>query len=129
MEESENLYMLFSAYDISFLIPLFCVKSVVDGMEDMGDLPVLDFAVLAGGIAADMRKYQLVVQNGEDILILKVDDIVGIVEVLEKQIIEFPVELANDNNRYLRAIARMWSDKGGEYPAYIIEPCVLYEMD
>lgn len=129
MEELENLYMLFSAHDISFLIPLFCVKSVVNGMEDMGELPVLDFVVLAGGTAVDMRKYQLVVKNEENLLILRVDNVVGIVEVSEKQMMKFPVSLTNDNNRYLCSIARMWSDKDGEYPAYIVEPCKLFEME
>lgn len=129
MEVLKHLYMLFSAHGISFLIPLSSVKSVANGMEDMGELPVLDFVLLAGGTAADMRKYQLVVKNEEDLLILRVDDVVGIVEVSEKQMMKFPVSLTSDNNRYLCSIARMWSDKDGEYPAYIVEPCALYEME
>lgn len=128
MEDLKRLYMLFTAYGFDFLAPLSSVRSVVSGKEDMGELKALDLVGLLGGEAADTRTYQLVLQSGDELLTLKVDSVAGIEEIAEGQIMSVPESLRNESNRYLSAIVRLVRDEKGEYPAYIVNPCVLNDM-
>lgn len=128
MGELKELYMMFTAYEFSFLIPLSSVKSVMGGGEDSGQLPVLDFGFLTGDSAAQERRYQLLLETRGRELILKVDGVEGIQAVAQERITKLPSKVINENNRYLCSAVRMEGEEGAELPAFTVDPDILYEM-
>ena len=122
MEGLDNMYLMFTADGLRFLMPLARVQRVEEQKADPGELPVLKFAeLIAGHEAGSEQRYIILTESGGEQFGILVEEVLGICAVEADQIRALPRAVRTEANSYLGAVVPV--EKSGTM-AYILDPSV-----
>lgn len=122
MEELDDMYLMFTADELRFLMPLGRVLKVVEQSADTGQLPVLNFAeLISGHRSVNGKGYIILTESGEEQFGLSVENVEGICRAETGQTFSLPRAVKSESNNYLRAVVSVGDASD---LAYILDPSV-----
>lgn len=129
MENHRESYMIFSANNIYFSLPVFQVENVQSAeqaAEHQEELLILNLPVLAGRGDMDYSSRYVIFmeQDGKHLGILA-EEILGIYDWCPEEFILLKPPVLNEKNQYLKAVIQ-WNRTGEhEELVYVLEPVYL----
>lgn len=125
MNSLENLYLMFRAWEVYFLLPLETVEKVQDRLEAQEDLPCLDFYEILGEKGSENQKGIVCVSVKGKIYGIFTDEVRGIREVEETQMMPLEEPVVNEKNTYLKAAVPLMEER--EILAFAVDAAILGE--
>ena len=126
MENLEKLYLLFCTDGLYYLLPVSKTERILDGRQIPADLTVADMSKLTGGRGYSGEsggQYMILLNEEEGGFGLLVENIAGMQEVEEEELVPLPELVLGSSNGYLKAAVKLKS--GQAVWAYVLEPGLL----
>lgn len=127
MDDLSNSYLLFLSDGLFFLLPIQGLERVVDAGVPEEEAVAECTALL--GQTGSLKEYRYRIlfhrESEEERMALPADEILGLVDIAQEQLMELPAQVRSAGNGYLQAAAEMETEDGRKVLAYLLNPAFL----